>query len=56
MTIKQYESEALRQYRELGAEIAELRKEVGEKLEALGPAGAQREFDNLLLRTKEFDE
>jgi hypothetical protein len=39
MTIKQSESEALRQYRQKGAKVAEPRNEVGYKMAALEPAG-----------------
>ncbi len=56
MTINQYDSEALRQYRHKAAEIAELRREVGQKIGSLEPSEAKREFESLVVRTKELEE
>jgi hypothetical protein len=49
-------SETLRIYHRKAVEIAELRRQVGDKIGALTPEDAQKELDNLLLQTKEFNE
>jgi hypothetical protein len=56
MAIEQYDSKALENYRKKAAELAELREDVGQKIGALEPTKAQREFDKLVLRTRELDE
>jgi hypothetical protein len=56
MTSRQYNSKALQQYRQKAAELVELRKEVEHRLGTLELSEAQREFNTLELRTKEFEE
>lgn len=56
MATEQYDSKALESYRKKAAELAELREDVGQKIGALEPTKAQREFDKLVLRTRELDE
>jgi hypothetical protein len=51
-----YDSEALEQYRRKAAELGQLRKEIGERIGELNPSEAQKEFDRLVLRTKELEE
>lgn len=55
MTIQQYDSQSLQQYREKALEVAELRKTLGEKLGHVSNEEAQRVFDELTLRTKELE-
>lgn len=56
MANQQYLSEALRQYRQKGAEIGELRQQLGQKMGALTAPEAQREFEELQVHTREFAE
>jgi hypothetical protein len=56
MTNQQHLSEALRQYRQMGAEIGELRQQLDQKIGTLTASEAQKEFEELKLRTKEFDQ
>lgn len=56
MANQQRLSEALRQYRQKGAEIGELRQQLDQKIGTLTASDAQKEFEELKLRTKEFDQ
>jgi hypothetical protein len=56
MTLEQYDSEAIREYRRKGARVAELRKEFGEKLGQAEIDQVQLEFDQLTVLSKELED
>lgn len=56
MTTRHYDSEALRQYRQKAAELAELRNGLEKRVGELPLSETQNEMNSLMLRTKELDE
>lgn len=56
MPLEQYDSESLREYRRKGAQVAEVRKELGEKLGRVQIDQVQREFDQLTVLSKELED
>lgn len=56
MTFRRYDPHALDQYRQKVAEVAELRKTLGDTIGQLQPEQAQQAFDELILRTKAMED
>jgi hypothetical protein len=55
MKLHQHDPVVVKAYREKAAELAELRKELGERIGDLSESAAAQELEKLVLSTKQFD-